>query len=140
MLMTPSTTSLRNLPTSHLHDQLPPRHQEPDPSPTKQQRDREHSYQLQIHPLQTAKLHYQFDIYNGLPVTPSSKVKSFIVTLDNTLLSESHIKTTTWTAFFHLRNISRLQPSLLHSSTETLIHAFVTSRLDYRNTCLNGIP
>ncbi|KAJ8372143.1 hypothetical protein AAFF_G00294270 [Aldrovandia affinis] len=52
----------------------------------------------------------------------------------------SHIKSMTKSAFFHLKNISRLRPSLSDSVTETLIHAFITSRLDYCNGVLFGVP
>lgn len=34
-------------------------------------------------------------------------------------------------AFFHLKNIARLHPSLTASDAEKLIHAFVSSGLDY---------
>ena len=41
-------------------------------------------------------------------------------------------------AFFHLKNISKLQPMLSMSNAEMLIHAFMTSRLDYCNALLGG--
>ena len=41
---------------------------------------------------------------------------------------------------YHLRNIGKIRKYLDESSTETLIHAFVTSKLDYCNALLNGLP
>ncbi len=40
--------------------------------------------------------------------------------------------------FFHLKNISKLRPMLLMSNAEMLIHAIMTSRLDYCNALLGG--
>ncbi len=40
--------------------------------------------------------------------------------------------------FLHLKNISKLRPMLLMSNAEMLIHAFMTSRLDYRNDLRGG--
>ena len=43
-------------------------------------------------------------------------------------------------AFFHLRNISRIRKYLSRTATERLIHAFVTSKLNSYNSLLYGLP
>uniref|UniRef100_M3XK14 Uncharacterized protein n=1 Tax=Latimeria chalumnae TaxID=7897 RepID=M3XK14_LATCH len=42
--------------------------------------------------------------------------------------------------FFHLRNVRRLCPFLPHDSLSILMHAFVSSRLDYCNALFAGLP
>ena len=42
-------------------------------------------------------------------------------------------------AHLHLRNISRIRPFLSQTTTEQLVHAFVTSRLDMGNAVLSGV-
>ncbi|KAI5622195.1 hypothetical protein C0J50_18257, partial [Silurus asotus] len=44
------------------------------------------------------------------------------------------------TGFFPLRNISNLRNMLSISDAEKLLHAFMTSRIDYCNTLLGGCP
>ncbi len=46
----------------------------------------------------------------------------------------------TKTAFFHLRNIAKLRNMISVSDAEKLVHAFMTSRLDYCNALLGGCP
>ncbi len=46
----------------------------------------------------------------------------------------------TKTAFLHLRNIAKLRNMLSVSDAEKLVHAFMTSRLDYCNALLGGCP
>ncbi len=76
---------------------------------------------------------------DGCPVT-SSTVKNLGVILDSNLSFENHISNVTKTAFFHLRNIVKLRNMLPVSDAEKLVHAFMTSRLDYCNALLAGCP
>ncbi|XDV31632.1 hypothetical protein PO909_002599 [Leuciscus waleckii] len=69
---------------------------------------------------------------------PSLHSRNLGVIFDNNFSFEPHIKQITRTAFFHLKNIARLRPSLSFSAAETLIHAFITSRIDYCNSILYG--
>lgn len=71
-------------------------------------------------------------------VRPS--IRNLGVIFDQSLHFDTHIKTVTRTCFFHLRNIAKLRSVVSFSELEMIIHAFVSSRLDYCNslfTCLN---
>ncbi len=69
----------------------------------------------------------------------SSTVKNLGVILDSNLSFEKYFPCYK-TAFFHLRNISKLRNMLSVSDAEKLVHAFMTSRLDYCNALLGGCP
>ena len=56
------------------------------------------------------------------------------------LLNQIHITKASSAAFFHLYNIRRIRKYLSKENTETLIHAFVSSRIDYCNSLLYGVP
>ncbi len=60
-------------------------------------------------------------ILDGCSVNSSSSARNLGVLFDSICK----------TAFFHLKNISKLRPMLSKSKAEMLIHAFMTSRLDY---------
>ncbi len=55
---------------------------------------------------------------------------------DSNLSFDSHVSSICKTAFFHLKNISKLRPMVSMSNAEMLINAFMTSRLDYCNALL----
>ena len=51
-----------------------------------------------------------------------------------------HTTKTSSAAFYYLYNIRRIRKYLSKECTETLIHAFISSRLDYCNSLLYGLP
>ena len=53
---------------------------------------------------------------------------------------KSHINQICKGAWFHLRNIGLIRSYLDQSTTERLVHSFVTSKLDCMNSLLYGLP
>ena len=52
----------------------------------------------------------------------------------------SHINRTCSTAFYYHYNIRRIRKYLSRPVTESLVHAFITNRVDYCNSLLYGLP
>ena len=52
----------------------------------------------------------------------------------------THITKTCSSAFYYLYDIRHIRKYLSRESTEKLVHAFISSRLDYCNSLLCGIP
>ena len=59
---------------------------------------------------------------------------------DSNLSMTDHINKACNAAFYHLRNLRRIKKYLSRDSLITLVHAFITSRLDYCNGLLFGLP
>ncbi|CAJ1086723.1 RNA-directed DNA polymerase from mobile element jockey [Xyrichtys novacula] len=76
--------------------------------------------------------------FDGISLASSPTVRNLGVLFDQELSFSSHIQQIFRTAFFHLRNISKIRRILSQSDAEKLVHAFVTSRLDYCNSLLSG--
>uniref|UniRef100_A0A8C6Q198 Reverse transcriptase domain-containing protein n=1 Tax=Nothobranchius furzeri TaxID=105023 RepID=A0A8C6Q198_NOTFU len=66
-------------------------------------------------------------------------VTYFGVKLDTELRFDAQVNGIVRSCFFHLRRIARIKPFLSHSHLETVIHAFVTCRLDYCNSLYAGL-
>ena len=62
-----------------------------------------------------------------------------MVKLDSTMSMAAHVGRTCRTAYAQLRSISRIRSSLPISARKTLVHALVTSKLDFGNATLCGI-
>lgn len=62
----------------------------------------------------------------------SSQLLTLILVLFQTLK-------TTRIGFYHFKKIARVPPFLSWVSTQVLMHAFISSRLDYCNTLLSGL-
>ena len=53
---------------------------------------------------------------------------------------KTHIEVKCNTSFHLLYSLRRIRKYLSHQATETLIHAFIFSHIDYCNGLLNGVP
>ncbi len=74
---------------------------------------------------------FQNDIFidiDSVQIRPST-VQNLGVLFDSTLCFDSHIGQIVKPCFYQLRNIVRIHPSLNFGDAETIIHAFITSRL-----------
>ena len=77
---------------------------------------------------------------NGTSMPFLPQVKYLGVTLDSSLTMQRYISDVCRSTFLALRRIATIRPFLSFQSTSILLHATVTSRLDYCNSALSGIP
>ena len=73
-------------------------------------------------------------------ISPSPSVRNLGTWFDPHLDMDVHITKTCSSASYYLYNIRDIRKYLSRSSSETLIHAFIKSRLDYCNSLLYGLP
>ncbi len=60
--------------------------------------------------------------------------------LETDLSFSSHVKAVTKSAYYHLKHIARFRGFVSSQDLEKLVHAFITSRVDYCNGLLTGLP
>ena len=77
---------------------------------------------------------------DSVRIYPSKSVRNLGAVFDNLLNMEAFINAKCKSARYCLRNISRVRRGLTTAATETLVNAYVTSKLDYCNVLLNGLP
>jgi hypothetical protein len=81
---------------------------------------------------------------SGILIPGQKKIKHQVkkrgVILNSELNFKSHNRNVIKIAFYHLRNIAKVRPFLSQADTERLIHAFITSRLDYCHALQSGLP
>ncbi len=56
--------------------------------------------------------------------------------METDLSFSSHVKAVTKSAYYHLKNIARIRCFVSSQDLEKLVHAFITSRVDYCNGLL----
>ena len=71
---------------------------------------------------------------------PSKSIKNLGVIIDKNLNVESQVPNICKSTHFHLRNIGSISFYLSDPSANQLVHSFLTSRLDYCNLLLIGLP
>ena len=71
-------------------------------------------------------------------VTAQEDVRLLGVTISSDLSLQRHVSNVSATSFYWLRQLRRVRRSLDSESAATLVHAFVTSRVDQCNAILAG--
>ncbi|XP_078357267.1 uncharacterized protein LOC144642150 [Oculina patagonica] len=76
----------------------------------------------------------------GSEIKTSVNARDLGVTLDQCLRMSTHVSNLCKSASFALKRIGNIRQYLDQPSTEKLVHAFVSSILDYCNSLLYGLP
>ena len=72
--------------------------------------------------------------------TPHKKLKILVLILTIIFFSKIMLQASANHLFFHLRNISYIKKYLPSTTTEILVHLFVSSKFDHCNSFLYGLP
>ena len=73
-------------------------------------------------------------------ISRSDSARNLGVIMDSTLSMESHISSVCQSTYLQLRNIGKIRKYLTDEATKKVIHACISSRLDYNNALLYGLP
>ena len=73
-------------------------------------------------------------------ITPVSSARNLGSWFDAKLTMATHITRTCNSASYYLYNLRRIRKYLSKENTKTLVHAFISSRIDYCNSLLYGAP
>ena len=73
-------------------------------------------------------------------ITPVTSVRNLGVIFYSNLKVDMQITKACQIAYYHLHNIRRIRKFLSQDATCTIIHAFITSQIDYCNSLMNGLP
>ncbi|XP_070410856.1 RNA-directed DNA polymerase from mobile element jockey isoform X1 [Nothobranchius furzeri] len=76
---------------------------------------------------------------NYLSPNVSTVISNLGVKIDQALKMDAQVNNTVKSCFYHLRRISKLKHILSVRLLKSVVHTFITSRLDYSNSCLYGI-
>ena len=72
-------------------------------------------------------------------VSLSSTVYDLGFLLDSQLTTKDHVSALCQSCFWQLRQLRLVRSSLTSDTAKTLVHAFISSRLDYCNSLLYGV-
>ena len=76
----------------------------------------------------------------GETIPSVQKARNIGTMFDSHFCFKDHITDICKSSFYHLRNISYIRKYLSATTTELLVHMFVSSKLDYCNSLLYGLP
>ena len=78
--------------------------------------------------------------FDGAVVINVSCVRNLGILFDKTLSIEKQVSATSKSCFYQIRNIGRIRTYITDDACKTLVNSLVTSRLDYGNVMLYGLP
>ena len=73
-------------------------------------------------------------------ISSAHSVRNIGATFDSHLLMKDHVNLLCRACYVHLRHIGSIRQFLTQDAAEKLVHAFVSSKLDYLNSLLVGLP
>jgi hypothetical protein len=76
----------------------------------------------------------------GSQINTSESARNIGAIFDSNMNMEKHVNIVCKSAWYHLRRIGSIRKYLDDTSTKTLVHAFITSKLDNLNSLLYGLP
>ena len=91
-------------------------------------------------PQQLRKLDFVLLAENFPQFSFSTSVRDLWITLDSSLTFSEHISNLTRSSYFQLRRLRAIRGSVSSSILTSIVHAFVSSRIDYCNSLLIGLP
>ncbi|CAB3996351.1 Hypothetical predicted protein [Paramuricea clavata] len=73
-------------------------------------------------------------------IVKSESVTLLGVELDDKLTLKSHVRNVAKSCFFKLRNMRKIRKCITEDAAKIMVHSMITSRLDYCNAILYGLP
>ena len=73
-------------------------------------------------------------------IVATSTARNIGVMMDSKASMEAHVLSVCKSSFIHIRYLSRINTFVDSSSLECLVHAFISTKLDYCNSLLCGAP
>ena len=96
--------------------------------------------ELMVFPAKQA-IHHNISInIDSLSLVPSKTARNLWVIIDDQLTFTDHIASVSRSCRFALFNIRKIRPYLTQYATQLLVQTLVSSRLDYCNALLTGLP
>ena len=86
-----------------------------------------------------SKINTESVLIGETSVHPNQQARNLGVIFDSEMKLDRHVQATVRAAYFHLRKIASIRDYITKDQAETLVHAFITSRLDYCNSILFGV-
>ncbi|KAL9975453.1 hypothetical protein ACROYT_G012614 [Oculina patagonica] len=73
-------------------------------------------------------------------VVPTSSARNLGAIFDQCFNLEEHIKSICKSSHYHIRNLAKIRKYIDEEGAKTVVHAFITSKLDNCNSLLYGLP